>query len=315
MTEIESRELGRTGVELPVLGFGAATLGGEYGPNDRAEGVRAVHAAIDAGVTYFDVAPYYGRTLAEERLGEALAGRRDEIFLSSKCARFGLERFDFSGPRVASSVDDSLQRLQCDHLDLLIVHDVEFGDERQVVEETIPAALAMKETGKVRFVGISGLPVRFLRQVAEQVEIDAILSYAHYTLLNTELDSVLGEFCRERGIGLINASPLSLGLLTEPGPQDWHRAPEEVKAMRPQILELCRARGLDIAQVALRFALDCPSVQSTLVGMKSVAELEANLAVLAQESDEELLAEIRALVAPVHNLSWQEGRPENNPAA
>ncbi|MCH2101853.1 MAG: aldo/keto reductase [Planctomycetes bacterium] len=312
MTKVERCELGCTGAEISVLGFGAATLGGEYGPSDKVEGERAVRAAIDAGVTYFDVAPYYGRTLAEERLGEALTGLRDKVFLSSKCARFGLERFDFSGPRVASSVDESLQRLRTDHLDLLIVHDVEFGDERQVVEETIPAALAMKETGKVRFVGISGLPVRFLRKVAEQIEIDAILSYAHYTLLNNELDLVLGDFCKERGIGLINASPLSLGLLTEPGPQDWHRAPDEVKAVRPRLLDLCRARGKDIAQVALRFALDCPRVQSTLVGIKSVAELENNIKALFQESDADLLAEIRELVAPVRNLTWREGRPENN---
>jgi len=312
MSEIPRRKLGATGAELSVLGFGAATLGGEYGVNDQAAGLRAVHAAIDAGINFFDVAPFYGRTLAEERLGQALVGKRDQVFLSSKCARFCLEEFDFSAGRVATSVEESLRRLQTDHLDLLIVHDIEFGDERQVVEETIPAANALKQQGKVKHVGISGLPVRYLRKVAEQSDIDAILSYAHYTLLNTELDDVLSDFCAERQIGLINASPLSLGLLTESGPQDWHRAPPEVLAMGPRIAKLCREHGQDIAQVALRFALDFSGVSSTLVGMNNAQEVAANLAVLQQESDQELQAKIRELVASVHNRSWQEGRPENN---
>ena len=266
--EIPRRELGKTGSQLSMLGFGAATLGGEYGENSQAEGAAAVHAAIDAGITYFDVAPFYGRTLAEERLGLALRGKRDQVFISSKCARFCLEDFDFSGPRVASSVEESLQRLQTDYLDLLIVHDIEFGDEQQVVEETIPAALALREQGKVKHVGISGLPVRFLRKVAEQSEIDAILSYAHYNLLNTELETVLGSFCAERGIGLINASPLSLGLLTEPGPQDWHRAPAEVLAMGPRIAELCREHGQNIAQVALRLRQGLPFFRIVMIAVE-----------------------------------------------
>lgn len=312
MTEIERRELGSTGCQLSLIGFGAATLGGEYGESDQLEGRRAVHAAIDAGINFFDVAPFYGRTLAEKRLGQALIGKREQVFLSSKCARFCLDDFDFSAARVASSVEESLRRLQTDHLDLLIVHDIEFGDERQVVEETIPAALALKQQGKVKFVGISGLPVRYLRKVAAQADLDAILSYAHYSLLNTELDDVLAGFCAKRGMGLINASPLALGLLTESGPQAWHRAAPEVLAMGPRIADLCREHGQDIAQVALRFSLDFAGVSSTLVGMNNVREVEANLAVLQQQSDPELLAKIRQLVDPVYNQSWQEGRPENN---
>lgn len=312
MNTIERRELGKTGCQVSVLGFGAATLGGEYGESDLLEGRRAVHAAIDAGINLFDVAPFYGRTLAEERLGQALVGKRDQVFLSSKCARFCLDDFDFSAARVASSVEESLRRLQTDHLDLLIVHDVEFGDERQVVEETLPAALALKQQGKVKHIGISGLPVRYLRKLAAQTELDAILSYAHYSLLNTELDDVLAGFCAEREIGLINASPLALGLLTEGGPQPWHRADPEVLAMGPRIAALCREHGQDIAQVALRFSLDFAGVSSTLVGMNNVREVEANLAVLQQQSDPELLAKIQQLVAPVYNRSWQEGRPENN---
>jgi aryl-alcohol dehydrogenase-like predicted oxidoreductase len=309
---MQCREFGNTGCQLSVLGFGAAPLGGEYGDNDLHEGRRAVHAAIDAGINFFDVAPFYGRTLAEERLGQALVGKRDQVFLSSKCARFGLTNFDFSAPRVATSVEESMARLQTDHLDLLIVHDIEFGQEKQVLEQAIPAALALRDQGKVRYVGISGLPVQYLRKVAGQSQLDAILSYAHYTLLNDQLDGVLSEYCTSNGVGLINASPLALGLLTENGPPEWHHAPAEVLAMGPRITKLCQQHGQDIAQVALRFALDHPTVATTLVGMSNEAEVAANLAVLEQKSDPELLAKIQTLVAPVHNQTWQEGLPENN---
>src|SRR5690349_8685566 len=94
------RTLGKTGLRVSILGFGAATLGNEYGANDPREGERAVHAAIDLGINHFDVAPYYGRTLGETRLGEALKGRRDKVVLSTKCARYDVAGFDFSGERV-----------------------------------------------------------------------------------------------------------------------------------------------------------------------------------------------------------------------
>ncbi len=306
------RPLGRTGFDVSVIGFGAATLGGVYGDHDAAIGRRAVDAAIDAGINFFDVAPMYGVTLSETRLGQALQGKRDKVFLSSKCARFDVDDFDFSGPRVATSVEESLQRLQTDHLDLLIVHDVEFGSQQQVLQEAIPAALALRDQGKVRFVGISGLPVRYLRKVADLTELDVILSYAHYTLLNNELDSVLAGYCQEKGLGLINASPLALGLLTEAGPQPWHHASDEVKAMREPLVELCRDHGTNIEQVAMRFALDHPTVNCTLVGMCNEDEVAANLAMLDQQSDQELLQKIQQLVAPVHNSMWTEGLAENN---
>jgi L-galactose dehydrogenase len=309
---MEYRELGRTGCKISTLGFGAATLGDVYGTCPADVGKRAVHYAIDSGINYFDVAPLYGLTLAEERLGDALKGRRDQVFLSSKCSRPGFNEFDFRGPQVEICVDQSLARLQTDHLDLLIVHDVEFGSKSQVLEETIPAALALREQGKVRFVAISGLPVQYLRTLSEAAELDAILSYAHYTLLNNQLDEVLAEHCQSHGIGLINASPLALGLLTEGGPQAWHKAPEQVKAIRQPLIEVCRKHGLDISEVALRYSLDYPNVACTLVGMSSEAEVAANLKVLDQQSDPALLAEIEATVAPVHNRMWVEGLAENN---
>ena len=93
---MEYGTLGRTGLEISKLGFGGSPLGNEFGETDPAEGERAVHCAIDLGINYFDVAPYYGRTLAETRLGDALAGRRNRVVLATKCGRYDLAGFDFS---------------------------------------------------------------------------------------------------------------------------------------------------------------------------------------------------------------------------
>ena len=308
---MEYRILGKTDLKVSILGFGGAPLGNDYGTVDASEGERAVHLAIDQGISYFDVAPYYGKTLAEERLGAALKGRRDRVVLSSKCCRYGLDDFDFSAKSVERSIDESLQRLQTDHLDLLIIHDIEFGDRRQIIEETIPAAHRVKQSGKARYVGISGLPPKFLRSVASEAAVDVILSYAHCNLLVRDLDEVLRPLAQERGIGLINASPLHLGILSDSGPQDWHLAPESIKEVGRKVVALCRLHGAVPAEVALRYSLAYPHVASTLVGISNPLQLEQNLRALESETDPALLQMIETLVKPVLNETWPSGRPEN----
>ncbi len=308
---MEYRLLGSTDLKVSILGFGGAPLGNVYGTVDTKEGERAVHLAIDCGINYFDVAPYYGETLAEERLGQALDGRREKVVLSSKCCRYGLDNFDFSAERVERSIDESLQRLRTDHLDLFIVHDIEFGDRRQVIEEAIPAAQRVKQSGKARYVGISGLPPKFLRSVAAKAPVDVILSYAHCNLMVRDLDDVLRPFAQEHGIGLINASPLHLGILSDTGPQDWHPAPADVKEAGRKIVELCHSHGATPAEVALRYCLAYPYVDSTLVGIANPLQLEQNLRALTSKTDPELLQMIETLVKPVLNKTWPSGRAEN----
>lgn len=309
---MEQRPLGTTDARLSVLGFGAAPLGGHYGDVDEAEATRAVQVALDAGITFFDVAPYYGETLAETRLGKALEGHRQRAFLSTKCCRYGLDAFDFSAGRIARSIDESLERLRTDYVDLFIVHDVEFGDRRQVVEEAIPAVRRVQEQGKARFVAISGLPIRYLRGIADEAPLDALLSYCHYNLLCRDLEEHLLPLV-DAGTGLLNASPLHMGILSPGEAPEWHPAPEEVKAMAPKLRALCANHGKDLMQVALRFAVDHPKITSTLVGMKTPAEVTHNLAALETELPPELLTAIDAEVAPVRDRSWVQGRPENNP--
>ena len=310
---MQNRPLGQTGLEVSILGFGGAPLGDEYGNVSESEGAAAVHAAIDHGVNFIDVAPYYGRTLAEERLGRALEGRRGEVVLATKCCRYDRRGFDFSAARVHSDIDACLTRLRTDYLDLFQVHDVEFGDRSQILEETLPAMREVQASGKARFIGITGLPVHMLRDLASEFPVDTVLSYCHYNLMIDDLASVLVPLASERGMGLINASPLHMGILSTGGEQAWNPAPDEVKAAGRRVAELCESRGTDIVTVALRYALDYEGVATTLCGMRTPDEVPHNLRILETENDPELLAEIDAIVAPVRNRTWHEGLPENAP--
>ncbi len=308
---MERRILGNTGLALSILGFGASPLGDEFGAADPAEAARAVHLAIDKGINLFDTSPYYGRTSSEQRLGAALKGRRDEVILATKCGRYGKAEFDFSAARIRRSIDESLQRLQTDYIDIFQVHDIEFGDRRQIIGETLPEMLRIQESGKARFIGITGLPVKMLRAVAEVAEVDTILSYCRYNLLNVDLKSVLVPFVREKGIGLINASPLHMRLLTDEQPPDWHPAPEEVKAAGKRMAELCRSRGARIADAALQFAVADPACASTLVGLATRAHVEENCAAVEKPVDRDLLLELEEIAAPVRNVIWPSGKEKN----
>lgn len=308
---MEYRKLGQTDLQLSLVGFGTATLGNLYGDMDADEGIRAVHLAVDSGINFFDSSPYYGITLSETRLGEALKGRRDRVVLATKCGRYGSADFDFSAKRVIASMDESLRRLHTDYIDLFQAHDVEFGDAQQVINETVPALRKLQEQGKARYIGITGYPPKLLRRIAEAVPVDSILTYCHYNLLNTDMDGVLTAFARERGIGLINASGLCMGLLTENGPPEWHPAPAEVREAGRKAAQFCRDQGVDISKVALRFCLDHPYVSSTLIGISTAEQVTTSLELLRRTSDQVLLAQIETILAPVFDYVWPSGRPEN----
>ncbi len=303
---MEYRTLGSTGLRLSTIGFGAAPLGGAYEAINLPEATSAIRAAIDQGINFFDTSPYYGETLSETRLGEALKGVRDKVILCTKCGRYGLNSFDFSAGRIARSIDESLSRLQTDHVDLLIAHDIEFGDLEQVISETIPAMRKIQEAGKARFIGVSGLPLNVLAEAVRRGHLDFVLSYCHYNLMIQDLDRVLRPVTEDR-VGLINASPLHMGMLTLAGPPAWHPAPPEVKEAAARVVQLCESRGVDVTTLALRFCLDYPYAASTLVGMSTREQLERNLRALDFKLDPDLLAEIAQIVAPVKDKSWPSG--------
>jgi len=306
------KTLGKTGLKVSIIGFGASPLGGEFGAIDAEEGRRAVNYAIDQGINYFDVAPYYGRGLAETRLGEFLEGRRDKIILTSKACRYDITDFDYSAERIMRSIEESLKRLRTDHIDLYQIHDVEYGKNEQVVGEAIPTMFKLREQGKIRFVGITGYPLTPLKEITETEDIDTVLSYCRYNLMDTTMDDILTPVARRRGIGLINASPLHMRVLTEKGAPYWHPAPEKVFKVAAKVAELCRQRGTTISDMAMQFALAHKDVSITLVGMSKVRNVEANIKVVGTEADPDLLAEVLEMVKPVANIYWKEGLPEND---
>ena len=309
---MQYRRLGKTALNVSVIGFGASPLGNVFDDCDEEEGTRSVHAAIDAGINFYDVAPFYGITLAEERLGVALKGKRDKVILATKCGRYGLRDFDFSYQRILDSADESLARLQTDHVDLMQLHDIEFGTKEQVLNEAIPALYEIKKSGRARYIGITGLPVNYLAEIARQVDIDTILSWAHYNLLQDEINKELVPLSKERDLGLMNAAPLLQRILSDASIPSWHNAPAGMQAMQLPLQACCAKYGLKLSDVAIAFATAHPDIASTIIGMCDTVNVSNNIKALETQIPKELLEEIEILVAPVKNSMWFEGMPENN---
>jgi L-galactose dehydrogenase len=306
------RVLGKTGLNVSILSFGGSSLGGVFRDVSEAEGIRTVHSAIDMGINLIDVSPYYGLTRAESVLGKALCGiPRDRYFIATKVGRYGASSFDFSADRVRSSVDESLRRLRLDYVDIIQCHDIEFGSLDQVVGETLPALRELQTQGKARFVGITGLPLRIFRWVTARTEVDTILSYCRFSLNDTGLETLLPAL-QEKNIGVINASPLSMGLLTERGAPSWHPAPGEIKTACSLAATYCRNRGVPVEKLAIQFAVSHPGIHTTLVGTASPENLRKNVDWIESPTDEALLVEVRSILKPVLNKTWASGRPENN---
>src|SRR3984957_579209 len=208
------RPLGRTGLQFSWLTFGASSLGQEFRSVDLNEALRSVQVALDAGMNFIDTSPFYGRGMSECLLGVALRGiPRDRYLLGSKLGRYSGTHFDFSARRVVESVDISLERMGVEHLDIILCHDLEFVDMQQIVDETLPALRKIQQAGKVRYVGISGYPMKAFRFVADRAPLDCILSYNHYTLQNTMLADLV-PYLKQKDIGIMNAAPFSARLLT-----------------------------------------------------------------------------------------------------
>ena len=310
---MEHRILGKTGLSVPSLSFGASSLGQEFRNVTLEEATRSVHVALEHGLNLIDTSPFYGRGMSEVLLGVALKGLpREKYTLCSKLGRYDLNHFDFSFKRVLESVDVSLHRLGTDHLDIILAHDIEFVDVNQIIEETLPAMRKVQQQGKVRFIGISGYPMKVFRQVLEKEEVDCILSYNQYTLQNTRLVDELLPLLQRKKVGVMNAGPFSARLLTNAPLPAWLKEPEEVKAAARRAAALCEQRGSDIAKLALQFSISHPDIATTVAGSANPVNI-ANWAKWAAEPiDEALLRDVRAIFAPVQNLGHLEGRLENN---
>jgi aryl-alcohol dehydrogenase-like predicted oxidoreductase len=309
---MQQRPLGNTGIHLPILSFGASSLGQEFRQVDLGEAMRAVHTALDLGMNFIDTSPFYGRGMSEVLLGVALRDvPRDRYYLGTKLGRYSVRHFDFSARRVAESVDVSLERLGTDYVDIMLCHDVEFVRLDQIVEETLPALRKEQKKGKVRFVGISGYPMHIFKYVLARADLDVILSYNHYTLQNTMLEGLV-PLCRERGAGIMNAAPFSARLLTNAELPPWHKATPEVRRVARQAAEHAAARGVDIVQLAVQFSIQNADFATCIVGSANPQNVRKWAHWAQSPVDEQLIGEVRQILEPIRNWFYIEGLPENN---
>ncbi|MBU6238465.1 MAG: aldo/keto reductase [Planctomycetes bacterium] len=309
---LEKRKLGETGLLLTRLGFGASSIGAEFGQFDIESSLSAVRIALDAGINFIDTAAYYGRGMSEVLLGQILPRYpREQLVVSTKLGRYAPRHFDFSAKRVAESIDVSLERMRLDYLDIVFCHDIEYGDVDQVIDETLPALRRQVERGKVRYVGVSGYPMRNFERVIPTGLIDCFITYNHYTLQNNMALRLL-PIAEKHRVGVINAAPFSARLLTNLPLPPWHKATPEVRRVAGEAALYCSEHGSSIEKLALQFSISHPGFTSCLVGSAIGAEISQWMAWLDEPIDQQLLASVQAILKPIHNWYYIEGRPENN---
>jgi aryl-alcohol dehydrogenase-like predicted oxidoreductase len=310
---METRRLGTTDVELPILSYGASSLGQEFRQVDNfMDAIKCVPVALECGMNYIDTSPFYGRGMSEVMLGIALRGiPRDNYILSSKLGRYDLQHFDFSAKRVAESVDVSLHRLGVDYIDMMICHDIEFVDMQQIVDETIPALRKERDKGKIGYIGVSGYPMKMFKFILDNADVDFILSYNHYCLQNRRLATLLDQ-CEAQNVGVINAAPFAARLLTNAPLPAWHKASDVCKEACRKAAEFCTSEGVDIAQLAIQFSIANPRIASTMAGSANPNRVRQWAEWAAKPMDPSLLAAVETILAPAIDESHVEGLPENN---
>lgn len=304
------KELGNTGLKISEIGYGASSLGGVFHSFDEGRGIDSVFAAIDAGINFIDVSPYYGHYKAETVLGKALKQiPRDKYYLSTKVGRYGEDgknTWDYSAERVTRSVYESMERLNIDFIDIINVHDVEFADLNQIVNETLPALVALKEKGVVGHVGITDLQLENLKWVIEHTPkgtVESVLNFCHYCLNDDKLVDFL-DFFEENGVGVISASPFSMGLLTERGVPEWHPAPKALVEACVKAAEHCKAKGYPIEKLAMQFSIQNDRIASTLFSTTRPENLLKNIEYIKVPADEQLVKEVQEIIGDQKRVSW-----------
>ncbi len=310
---MQTRQLGKTDLQLPIVSFGASSLGQEFRPVQLDEALRSVHVALEHGMNLIDTSPFYGRGMSEVLLGLALRDvPRESYLLCTKLGRYDLDHFDFSARRVKESVDVSLHRLGTDHLDIALCHDIEFVPMQQIVDETLPALKEVQKQGKVRYIGFSGYPQKIFQFIIDQIDVDCVLSYNQYTLQNTRFMDETVPYLQSKGVGVMNAGPFSARLLTDAPLPAWLKEPESVKEAARNVSLLCRERGSDIAKCALQFSIANPAIATTIAGSANPENIRKWAQWAAEPIDAALLEEILHLFQPVKNIGHIEGLAINN---
>ena len=312
-TSVGYNILGKTGLRVSRLSFGASSLAGVFRPVDECEAVRAVHAALDCGINYFDVAPAYGGTLAETILGKALRGvPRSRYFLSTKVGKYtnprayGDDTLDYSRLRIRSSLEESSRRLGTDYFDIIHIHDIEYQGRAHTewaLTEGYEAVRELKKEGRIGAVSFGIYPMDLWKRIVCSMDVDAGLVHNHYCLNNTQLLDLL-PIAHQKGIGIINGSPFASGLLTDRGPAAWHPASPEDLAIFRAAAEFCRNHGSSLSQLAVQFSSQNPEIPTTLFSSANPDSVVRNVRWSEEPYDPGLLEEVQKILEPVRNKEW-----------
>nr|WP_320057400.1 aldo/keto reductase [uncultured Bacteroides sp.] len=303
-------EIGKTGMKVSSLSFGASSLGGVFHDIREAEGIRAVFTAVEKGMNFIDVSPYYGHYKAETVLGKALKDLpRDAYYLSTKVGRYGkdgVNTWDYSAKRATESVYESMERLNIDYIDLINVHDIEFADLNQIVTETLPALVELRTKGIVKHVGITDLQLENLQWVIEHSapgSVESILNFCHYCLNDDKLADFL-DFFEAHNIGVINASPLSMGLLSQRGVPSWHPAPISLVEACKKAVQHCSSKGCAIEKLAIQYSISNPRIATTLFSSANPENVEMNIQYAEEAIDWNLVQEVQDIIGDQKRVSW-----------
>ncbi|MBP5500992.1 MAG: aldo/keto reductase [Bacteroidales bacterium] len=309
-------EIGKTGMKVSQLSFGASSLGGVFHSVKEADALEAVFMAVELGMNFIDVSPYYGHYKAETVLGKALKEiPRGKYYLSTKVGRYGkdgVNTWDYSAKRAKESVYESMERLNIDHIDLINVHDIEFqadlpGGLQKVCDETLPALCELRDEGVVSHVGITDLQPENIRWVIEHVPagtVEATLCFCHYSL-NDELLNDYFDFFEQHNVGIINASPLSMGLLSTRGVPAWHPAPKALVEACQKAVAHCNAKGYPIEKLAIQYAISSPRIATTLFSSANPANVEKNWQYALEPIDWELVGEVQKIIGDQMRVRWK----------
>ena len=304
-------------MKVSNLGFGASSLGGVFHSIREEEGIEAVHTAVDNGINFIDVSPYYGHLKAETVLGKALKDiPREKYYLSTKVGRYGhngVNTWDYSAKRAQESVYESMERLNVDYIDLINVHDIEFQGDREgglqlIVDETLPALVELREKGIVKHVGITDLQPENLKWVVEHAPegtVESILNFCHYSLNDTLLADYLGFF-EQHNVGVINASPFSMGLLSQRGAPDWHPAGKDLQRACAKAAAYCEEQGYPIDKLAIQFSTSMnPRIATTLFSSANPKNVLKNIQYVNEPMDEALVQKVQEIIGDQMFVRWK----------
>lgn len=305
--------LGKTGLNVSGLSFGASALGGVFGPVDEAKGIQAVHTALELGINYFDVAPAYGGTVAEIVLGKALKGiARDRYYLSTKVGKYtqpsgyGDDTLDYSPARIRTSLEESARRLGTEYFDLVHLHDFEYQHRRhteRALTEGVATLLELKQEGRIGNVSFGTYPMDLWHRIFSTLPADAGLVHNHYTLNDTRALELL-PLAKQKGIGIINGSPFGCGLLSGREAPAWHPATPAERQVVRAAADCCRQAGVPLGKLALQFASQNAAFPTTLFSSSRAGAVRDNVAWHEEPFDPDLLAAVQVILAPLMNKQW-----------